>query len=247
MRVGISILLSFIVSFCFGQHNVLDELNRTVNSTWITDNPELERTEASFFDEDNSKTSFVVPIKISGLSIPFTWDCDLSILDFLVSQDTEISIKKGKEADPNFLGTKIKWSNKKSALIWIDQKFYHAQIDNWYLFGQTECPGTNLFPALSFDKLFDLKDAVTNNLNGIAIIPYNPDIDHITRSNVQLLTTNKRELNGTGYDLNSDNILDVFIHYESLNEEGTRGYKRLYLNVEGSWNCKWSEYYEECI
>ena len=199
----------------------------------------------SYFNELNSESTFVVPVKISGLSVPFTWDCDLLILKFLTVKDTNISIKKGNEADSNFLGTKITWTQKKSSLIWLNNKIYNAAINNWYLFGQTDCPETHLFPVLNFEKLFDLPNARTNNLTGIAIFPFDPNINEVHESKVKLLTTDNIELSGTALDLNSDNIQDVFIYYETLDEEGMTGYKRLYLNVNGKWIYKWSEYYEE--
>ncbi|GAB1308609.1 hypothetical protein KH5_12920 [Urechidicola sp. KH5] len=247
MKAHLIILSLLISGACFGQQNVYEEISKTVNSDWISTNPDLENTDSSFFNNLSSETSFVVPIKISGLSIPFSWDCDLSILKFLLSQDSNISIKKGKDADSNYLGIKIDWTEKKSSLIYLNNKFYNASIDNWYLFGQTDCPGTILFPVLNFDKLFDVQDARTNNLNGIAIIPYNSNISQIIETETQLLTTDKKEISGTGYDLNSDDILDVFIYYETLDDEGMTGYKRMYLNVDGRWICKWSEYYEECM
>jgi hypothetical protein len=51
----------------------------------------------------NRKHVLSFQLKISGLRIPFTCECDLSILKFLISEDSDFYIKKEKEADSNYL------------------------------------------------------------------------------------------------------------------------------------------------
>ncbi|MDT0553807.1 hypothetical protein [Urechidicola vernalis] len=236
-----------ICGICHGQKKLLKVITTSANTEWRTSNPKLEKTKHSFFNTKNSKSNLVIPVEISGLSIPFSWDCDLSILNFLTLEDDDYSVKTGMNADSIYLGTKISWSKNKSSLIWLNNKTHKASIDNWYLMEVTDCPNTFVFPVLQFSPVLELKKARTNNLKGIAIIPFNPEIKNIKSLKTKLYTINKIELSGTGYDLNDDGALDVFIHYESIANDGTIGYKRMYLNINGSWVCKWNQYYQECI
>lgn len=231
----------------FAQNNIYNELKKSVYSEWITANPKFNKTKPSYFNNVNSEKYFVAPLQISGLNVPFTWDSDLSILKFLTTKDTNFSVKKGVNADKIFQGTKIQWTKPESALIWIQENTYKSAIANWYLFGANDCPGTHLFPLINFEKIFELENARVNRLRGIVIIPFNEEIKKITSSKIELTTVDGSKLKGTGYDINNDNILDVFSYYESLGDEGMTGYRRLYLNINGIWTSKWSEYYEECI
>jgi len=243
MKEHLIILSILISSICYGQQNIYEEIKNSVDNEWISTNTNFKKTKSSYFNKENSEASFVFPIQISGLNVPFTWDCDLSILRFLLSQDKDFSVRRGKEADSNYLGTRINWIEKKSSLIWLNDKIYNASVDNWYLFGQTDCVGNLVFPVLNFAKLLDSPNA---NANGIAIIPYDPNISQIKETKAKLITTDEKEINGTAFDLNNDSILDVFI-YEMNDDKSWTSYKRMYVNISGSWICKWSEYDEECI
>lgn len=247
MRIHLLVITLVISNICLAQENVLKELSNTVESSWIKTSPQLKQTKSSFFTRENSKTTFVVPVKISGLGVPFTWDCDLSILNFLLNKDESITIKKGIEADPNYKGVRINWTKKQNSLLWIDGELYESTIDNWYLFGLNDCPGTYTFPVLNFTKQYDVPNARTNSQSGIAIFPARPYITDIERIETKLITEGQEKVNGTGFDLNNDQIIDVFIFMEWLDEEQMTGYKRLYMNVDGNWVFKWSELYEECI
>ena len=112
------------------------------------------------------------------------------------------------------------------------------------MFGSNECVGTKIFPNLSFKRVAEIPKAMTNNIQGLTILPYNQNIK-IKTSEIVLTTTIGKSIKGTGYDLNKDAIFDVFSYIEEIDETTT--YTRLYINVSGQWKCKWINLNEECL
>ena len=226
------------------QQEIIDSLKKTVNQKWIRQNPELNSTKSSFFSKDNESKYFVGLLQISGQSVPFTWDDNLSLLQFILTLDNETNIKKGVAADTKFKGTKIAWEKNINGLVWFNDKAYKATVDNWHLFGFTECPGTIIFPNLSFKKLANIPNAITNNIQGLTILPYNENIK-IKSTETSITTVNGKTIKGIGYDIDNDAILDIFSYSEEIDE--TTNYTRLYINVSGQWKCKWVNLDEACI
>jgi hypothetical protein len=226
------------------QKVLIDSLTTKVDQKWIRENPSLNPTKSSFFNKDNESKCFVGLLQISGQSVPFTWDDNLSMLKFLLTLENEINFKKGISADPNFKETKIAWDKDINGLIWFNDKSYKATVDNWHLFGMTECPGTIIFPLLSFQKTTEIPNAITNNIQGLTIFPYNEKLK-ITRQETTLKTTIGKSIKGFAYDIDSDGIFDIFNYEEEIDE--TTNYSRLYLNVSGQWKCKWINLDEACI
>ena len=226
------------------QQETVDSLKKTVDQKWIRQNPTLNKTKSSFFNKDNESKYFVGFLQISGQSVPFTWDDNLSLLQFLLTLDNEINIKRGIAADENFKGTKIAWDRSINGLIWFNDKAYKATVDNWYLFGFTECPGTIIFPNLSFKKVADIPNAITNNINGLTILPYNENFK-IKSTETALTTESGKTIKGIGYDIDNDAVFDIFSYNEEIDE--TTNYTRLYLNINGQWKCKWINLDEACI
>lgn len=142
------------------QQEIIDSLKKTVNQKWIRQNPVLNTTKSSFFNKDNESKYFVGLLQLSGQSVPFTWDDNLSLLKFLLTLENEINVKQGIAADQNYKGTKIAWDKDINGLIWFNDKSYKAKVDNWYLFGFTDCPGTIIFPNLSFKKVTEIPNAI---------------------------------------------------------------------------------------
>ena len=256
MKQIVTTLIIFIitVSFAFGQkqqtntinnqQNLINSLTKQVDQKWIRENPSLQPTKSSFFNSDNESKYFVGLLQISGHSIPFTWDNNLILLQFLLTLDDEIEIEQGAKADQNFKGTKISWSKNMSGLVWFNDKHYKATVDNWHLFGMTECPGTIIFPNLSFQRLTEIPNAITNNIQGLTIFPYNEKLI-ITRKETTIKTTTGKTIKGFAYDLDSDGVFDIFNYEEEIDE--TTNYTRLYLNVSGQWKCKWIHLEEVCL
>jgi hypothetical protein len=226
------------------QQEIIDSLKKTVDQKWMRQNPALNTTKSSFFNKDNESKYFVGLLQISGQSVPFTWDDNLSLLQFLLTLDNETNVKQGIAADDNFKGTKIAWEKNINGLIWFNDKAYKATVDNWYLSGFTECPGTIIFPNLSFKKVTEIPNAITNNIQGLTILPYNENIK-IKSTETVMTTENSKTIKGVGYDLDDDGIFDVFSYNEEIDE--TNGYTRLYINVSGQWKCKWVNLDEACI
>lgn len=226
------------------KQQLIDSLTKQVDQKWIRENPSFESTKSSFFNSDNEKKYFVGLLQISGQSIPFTWDSDLSLLKYLLTLDNEINVKQGTNANPNFKGTKINWTKNINGLIWFNDKTFKAPIDNWHLFGMTECPGTIIFPLLSFQKATEIPNAITNNIQGLTIFPYNEKLK-ITRQETTIKTTIGKSIKGFAYDIDSDGVFDIFNYEEEIDE--TTNYTRLYLNVSGQWKCKWINLDEACL
>lgn len=226
------------------RQELIDSLKKKVDQKWIRENPSLNPTKSSFFNKENENKYFVGLLQISGQSTPFTWDDNLSLLQFLLTLDNDINIKRGIAADEYFKGIKITWNNEINGLIWFNDKSYKATIDNWHLLAFTECPGTITFPNLSFKKVTEIPNDIINNIQGLTILPYNKNIE--VKGTESLMTTDSgKTVKGMGYDLNNDTIFDIFSYDEEIDE--TTKYKRLYLNVNGQWKCKWINLEETCI
>jgi len=228
----------------FNQQKFIDSLKNSVDQKWIRINPTFIKTKSSFFNTDNENKYFVGLLQISGQSIPFTWDDNLSLLQFLLTLDNEINFKRGIAADEKFKGTRIVWEKKLNGLIWFNDKTYKALVDNWYLSTISECPGTIIFPNLSLKKVTEIPTALTNNLQGLTILPYNKNII-IKSSKTTMTTEDGKAINGVGYDLDNDDIFDIFNFNEDIDE--TTNYIRLYINVNGHWKCKWVNLDEACL
>ena len=227
------------------QKDIYSHLKDSLTTDWVRENPELTETEASYFNEERAAEYFVAPLQISGYSTPFAWDDDLSILRFLLSKDEDIVIVRGTEADPNYKGIKVTWKRGLSGLLWIDNKAYEAPVTDWWLIKESDCPGTISFPTLSFEKQFEVPNALTNDLEGLVILPFNSEFKNIKASDVSLKTKNGILLRGKAYDIDSDGVSDVFLYDEQIDE--ATYYSRLYLNVNGKWECKHVKLDEVCV
>lgn len=203
-------------------------------------------TKSSFFSKENEKKYYVGLLQISGHNVPFTWDNNLSLLQFLLTLDNEVNVKHGIAADKNFKGTKISWNKVINGLIWFNDKTYNAIIDYWHLVSFTECPRTIIFPNLSFTKVVvEIPDAITNDIQGLTIIPYNKNVKGIKSTKTVIKTESGKPIKGIGYDLNNDGVFDIFSYYEEIDE--ATGYTRLYINIDGNWKCKWVNLDEACV
>lgn len=256
MKKTASILTIFILTALFAcgqkqqttssdnQQELIDSLKKKVDQKWIRENLSLNPTKSSFFNKENESKYFVGLLQISGQSVPFTWDNNLSLLKFLLTLENKINVKQGIAADQYFKGTKIAWDNDITGLIWFNDKSYKATVDNWHLFGFTECPGTIIFPNLSFKKVTEIPNSITNNIQGLTILPYNENFK-IKSSETTITTESGKTIKGIGYDLDNDAIFDIFSYNEEIDE--TTGYTRLYINVSGQWKCKWINLDVACI
>ena len=131
-----------------------------------------------------------------------------------------------------------------NGLVWFNNKSYKATIDNWHLFALTDCPENITFPLLSFKKVKEIPNAITNHIQGLTILPFNENMK-ITSTKTKMTTESGVTVMGNGYDLNNDAVFDVFSYEEIISV--TVSYIRLYLNIEGQWKCKWIHLDEQCI
>jgi hypothetical protein len=236
------VIIPFLI-FVFNsqaQSNIYNRLKDSVNITWITPLEQLENTKPSYFNKTNSQLVFISPLEISGYGTPFSNDCDLSVLKFLSPQDSTIVVNTGKEADSFYLGTKIKWKEKIPALLYINSKIKNSSITDWYLFGKSECPKFSLFPTLNFEELYQLDSPEKNDSEGIALFPSPNDISIIKEATVELKSKTGNRFWGKAYDLNNDEIQDVFIYRDTDYDSNGKRQQKLYINVEGKWVIKWN-------
>lgn len=240
---------SFILclSTCTGQKLDLADLKKSVDQSWKTTNPTMQKTKPSFFNEKNHSDFLILELNFGGSSKPFVWDCDFTILDFLSKNEYQIKKENHQFKDIKYSTTTIKWNNDINGLLWFRNEIHKSKIDNWFLGNYFDCVGIISFPMVRFEKIVELENARTNFESGLAIIPFSNEIQNIVRNEIKLYDEGGKLMKGKGYDVNNDNVTDIFIHYQELDEEGFTGYKRLYLNINGNWTCKWIEYYEECI
>lgn len=253
MKFVLTILLTTLITY--GQkpsksksvdnpHEIISDFKKKIDQKWIRQNPELSINKTSFFNKNNESKYYIGNLQISGKGQPFTWDDNLSFLTFLLTLDNKTTIKHGIYADKIYKGTKIAWTKNINGLIWFNKNTYKVSIDNWYLFGINDCTGNIIFPNVSFKKFIKIPNVISNNIEGLTIVPY---IENIKIKSVKTFvkTKNGKTLNGIGYDLNNDSILDIFSYDETIDE--TTIYTRLYINVDGKWKCKWVNLNEECI
>lgn len=226
------------------QLEIINNLKKTVNQKWIRQNPELNSTKVSFFNKDNATKYFVCLSQISGQGSPLTWDDDLSFIKFLLDINNKTTVKHGIDADAIYKGTKITWNQKINGLIWFNEKTYKTSVDKWYLFGLNDCVGTIKFPFVSFEKVTEIPNVISNSIQGLIILPYIENIK-IKSAKTLMRAKNGKIYNGIGYDLDKDAIFDIFTYNEIIDE--TTSYTRLYLNVAGKWKCKWINLNEECL
>jgi len=250
MRQLIHILTVFLLTTqCFfGQHTdnkkLYERLRKSIDNEWIKENPVFKTVKSSFFNKDNEDKYYVGLSQFSGLSIPFGWDNNLSFLYYLMTNYPNFSILTGQNADENFKGTKIYWETSINGLIWFNDRSYKATVDNWYLSTQTECPGTIIFPTLSFKKIIDIPNALTNNIQGLMVMPYTDKLS-ISASETSMFLDDGTEINGISFDIDNDEVFDIFTYQENIDE--TTFYIRLYINVNGEWKCKWISLDETCL
>jgi hypothetical protein len=241
-KLLILVLLAGIV--CQGQTNIYDILKDSIDNSWIKPSEELTSTKPSYFNSINSQNIFISPLEVSGYGVPFSWDSDLSILKFLSAKDSTIVIKTGKEANSEYLGTKITWNNNKTALLFLDNEINKSFMTDWYLFGRSECPKMHLFPLVNFEELYKSPFPMKNDSKGIVLFPAPPNIKTISESRIKLYSKGGNSLLGTAYDLNNDQIQDVFIYQDSEFDRNGAKQKTLYINLNGTWVRKWNHLYE---
>lgn len=226
------------------QDKIFNEMKAFITKDWVRKNPTFQPTKISFF-RGPKPDLYIAPLQWSGAGHPFTWDCDLKGLEFLLKRNHPHRILKDHLADKIYGGNKVVWENSIEALVWTKDNIYKSFVTDWYLIKNSDCPGNKIFPTISFSEAFHVKDSITNNLSGLGIIPFDPKITKISSEKNSLKTNEGKSIEGNSFDLNDDKIPDIFIYREEIDE--TTSYKRLYLNIQGTWVFKWAMLDEECI
>jgi len=233
----------------YAQSPLVESFEDSVETNWILENPEFINTQSSFFTQESFKNHSVSLLQISGFNIPFTWDQNLGLLKRISKKYTEHTVYEGEEADPIWMGTRVKWDDEISSLILFDRNTYKTVVDSWYLIGLNDCVGTKTFPTLRFKQQFEIEDPRLNRLTGLVIMPFLEGIQNYEEYETELETASGEFVKGIGYDLNLDRITDIFLYEEYVNSDGYSPdtYKRIYVNVEGEWKVSWFAIYELCI
>ena len=220
--------------------NKIEQIKQKVNQNWKRENPKFQKSDKSFFNNQNSRFLFVIPVQVSGRSKIFSWDYSLSLIDYLCKRDCEnITIKDTNEK------TEIVWNKPIKSMVCINDKKINTAVESWVLLKYNECPGTISFPIVYYNYELNIKNPITNNIEGIAFIGEKLKINSLNKVETSLFTTENKEIKGIGYDLNNDDLIDIFYFKEEIDD--SRYYGRLYLNIDGEWKCEWIEYFETCI
>jgi hypothetical protein len=248
------LLFPFLLTIVFlhpvhAQQSLVEIFSDSVKSDWISEPAKFSNTEPSFFNTINADEYFIGQLEIGGQSNPFAWDSDLSLLRFISSKLDRHTVYSGAEADPNYLGNQIEWDRDLSVLLWFDDEPYESKIDHWYLIGRSDCAGIRKFPNVRFEQVFDIENPRFNRDTGLVVIPYDENLSAITKSNLTLTTTDGMDISGTGFDVNSDGLFDIFIHEETVNptHDLPDTYIRLFVNIDGEWVQKWQHLKEDCL
>jgi hypothetical protein len=239
------IALVALSTMAVGQRDHKDVLLTSIDQQWIKPNPEFKRTTPSFFTKGNVRRYFVSSLQVGGEHQAFSWDDNLYGLDFLTTFYRDTIVQEGKNADTIYEGTKILWKNPIEGFLFFNSKTYKSPIKEWHLANTTDCPGTIIFPSLTFQQPIAIAHDSLYEAQGLSILPYNEVFLTTKESPLKLRTSKNINISGTGYDINGDAIVDIFVYIEELNE--STSYRRLYLNIDGEWVCRWVEYIENCV
>jgi hypothetical protein len=234
----------YVVKSEVNHQSLIDSLKNKVDQSWIRKNPSFKSTKHSFFSHANENNYYVGLMQMSGHGTPFVNDDDLSLLRYLIRRDSGITVVNGEKANQEFQGTKIFWNQKQYGLIWYNRTIFKAEVYHWSLFETTDCGPIIIFPTLDFLKVDEVPNARFNNISGLAMFPYEKNIT-INEKELRMKTMDGSSISGSGYDLNLDQIPDVFIYDEDLDESNS--YTRIFLNVDGEWKCKWISLNQTCI
>lgn len=250
MKFLSTVLLFLLISISsvYSQNNPYKIFRDSVPSDWIIENPKFAEYDPSFFNKDNAEDYYIAHLQKVGFNKLITWDQNLSLLKFISNRTDDYTLLQGEEADSVYLGSKIKWRDDLSALLAFDQHIYKSKIKFWQLMGKNECVGTINFPSVKFENNYISEITDLNTNTGLAIIPTHKEIDHVKQHKSVLRTTTGNFIKGKGFDLNRDDVIDVFVYDESIgNEYNPDTYKRLYVNINGKWKLAWFALYEPCI
>ncbi len=231
------------------QENISQRFQSMVERDWITEPPTFTKTSPSFFDEENFETFYLGELQVSGFNQPFAWDSDLSMLNFISTKLDSSTIFTGAEADPNYLGSKVKWKDELSTLLWFDNVTYQSKLIYWYLIGRSDCVGIRNFPNVKFEQVFEVENPRLNFETGLFIFPFDSSFESISKNKTTLITSQGNTISGDGFDLDNDGVNDAFIYYKTADSNLVlpNTYKRLLVNVEGEWKLKWQHFDEDCL
>lgn len=229
---------------------IIDSLKANRDQKWINKSPRFKNISKSFFTDKNTLNLLIVPVYISGFGIPFSTDCTFSVLDFLNKKHTfnQTDLYRVNNELSNI--TEVKWKELEKVKIWINGQSFQTRINNYYLYGTSdfnECPGTIDFSSFYYHKIPELRieNPLTNNLTGLAFIGTDFNLDSLIETKSELVTENDIKIEGVGYDINNDNILDVFHYYEMIDDISSYG--RMYLNIGGNWILLLNDYEQVCV
>jgi len=248
-KLSVLFISIFLFNSAQGQEKLTQRFQSMVERDWITDAPTFTKTSPSFFNEKNFEEFYLGELEVSGFNKPFAWDSDLSMLRFISTTLDSATILTGAKADPNYLGTQIKWKVDLTTLLWFDNVIYQSTINYWYLIGRSDCGGIRKFPNVMFEQVFEVDNPRLNVETGLFIVPFDSSFTSISKSKFTLKTTEGNSISGDGFDLDNDGINDAFIYYETVDPSSDlpSTYKRLLINVGGEWRVKWQHLDEECL
>jgi hypothetical protein len=242
--------------------NALFRSELALRNDWLLQNPILARTKASFFNAANSKHVLAFPISWAPNFGMYITDCENSILAEAYSAGKRSFWLLNETGPGNRSGyTSLHPYFPSDLTILTEGSVSSGWLSEWRKGKEKEreCPGNHTFPIWRI-RSWDFDEAAaqealhalrTHYGNMIGIVSFNDNFKEeamkAPRANLLKLETQEgTPIQGTGVDLNGDEIPDLFWHIENL-PDITRKYFRLYINVGGEWKCAWVELVEECV
>lgn len=247
---------SRMVITCFPIESLEVIIQREVNTPvkWKKACLQLESTKPSLFNykEDTHLRLFPIEPSKNGL---IAFDCERKILDYLHNKcKLKICEYKTNRSDQKDICFKLSHQLKVFAVAQNQIKLFSGIVSEWwYKPGQNECPGNELFPLVRIV----LNDCAILNCGtedsliigflgaGKKILNRIKKTEIRVTKNKSLKTEGESNIFGTSFDLNGDDIDDIFIFKQQLSEY--KSYIRIYANFNGEWVCNWDGLEEECF
>ena len=234
----------------------------SIQNDWLLQNPILARSKASFFNAANSKHVIAFPISWAPNFGIYITDCENRILAEAYSAGKHSFWLLNEMGPVNGSGyTSLHPYFSTEMTILTEGAASYGWLSEWRKgkAKETECPGNHTFPTWRI-RSWDFEEAASkealrtlHNQYGtmLGVGTFNEyfkeeAIKTPLAAPLKLETLKGMQIQGTGVDLDRDEIPDLFWHIENL-PDITRRYFRLYMNVGGEWKCTWVELIEDCI
>jgi hypothetical protein len=253
----LNLIIICITQILFSQVRSILDLQKMTSMDWKQKNPELISCKPSLFTNKNADSVFIFPVNFDMNAIAAVKDCEFRFLNLIYSKkricEKQVTQTNGQIPGKSVNGEILTWKNKIQVTLIVRNSLINTSVDYWYLMDDEPnyCREAKIFPFLQLKPNSRIdKEIWKQDAEAIGIITFNRNQSWMTRMNTgisdfKLKTTDGKEINGKSMDLNRDSIQDIFWYWEQINSR-TR-YFRLFININGSWKCRWISLQEDCV